>query len=401
MTDALRRPLRICHLAYTFYESDNRVMRYVKTVAERGDLVDVVALRRPGQPWRERQDGVRHYRIQRRTTNERRAVTYLLKLSWFWCKAAVLLAVLQVRRRYDLVHVHNVPDFLVFAAWLPKLAGARVVLDIHDIVPEFYAGKFNGGPTSRAFRFLAWLERASCAFADHVIVSNDLWHDKLVSRSVPNDKCTTFLNYPDLSVFKPAEGRDAPTGSGYLILYPGSLNHHQGLDLAIRAFAIVKGDMPDAEFHIYGRGPALPELVALRDELGLGESARFFEPVSLARMAEVMGTASVGVVPKRADGFGNEAFSTKVLEFMASEVPVIVSRTRIDAHYFHGGLVNFFEPGSEAGLADVLLKVYRGREEQRQKVRAGKEFATRYSWQTRSADYRSLVDSLVSTPRSA
>ena len=399
MTDAPRRPLRICHLAYTFYESDNRVMRYVKTVVERGDRVDVVTLRRPGQPRRDNQDGVRHYRIQRRTTNERRAVTYLLKLMWFWCKAAVLLAVLQVRRRYDLVHVHNVPDFLVFAAWLPKLAGARVVLDIHDIVPEFYAGKFNGATTSRAFRFLAWLERASCTFADHVIVSNDLWHDKLVSRSVPKDKCTTFLNYPDLSVFKPRAATEATDTPAFLILYPGSLNHHQGVDIAVRALALVRDEMPNAELHIYGRGPALPELKALVEELGLGESVKFMAQVSLASMAQVMATASVGVVPKRSDGFGNEAFSTKVLEFMASEVPVILSRTRIDAHYFHDGLVNFFEPGSVAGFANALLRTYRRRDEQRQKVRAAREFAVRYSWQVRSAEYRSLVDSLVATPR--
>jgi len=49
------------------------------------------------------------------------------------------------------------------------------------------------------------------------------------------------------------------------------------------------------------------------------------------------------VVPKRANSFGNEAFSTKILEFMALGVPVIVSNTKIDKYYFSDDLVMFFK----------------------------------------------------------
>ena len=47
-----------------------------------------------------------------------------------------------VKARYQLIHVHSVPDFLVFAAWFPKLTGAKIILDIHDLLPELYAGKY-------------------------------------------------------------------------------------------------------------------------------------------------------------------------------------------------------------------------------------------------------------------
>src|SRR4051812_30551078 len=106
------RPFRVCHIAYTFYESDNRVMRYVQTLAARGDHVDVVALRRPPQPWRERLNGATFYRIQSRSATEKAASSYLLKILWFLIKSMVLVTALQLRRRYDVVHVHNVPDFL-------------------------------------------------------------------------------------------------------------------------------------------------------------------------------------------------------------------------------------------------------------------------------------------------
>ena len=291
------RSLRVCHLAYTFYEVDNRVMRYVQTLSARGDEVDVIALRAPAAKWRESAGSVRLYRIQRRARNEKRASTYLLKLAWFLLKSSILLSALQLRRRYDVVHVHNIPDFLVFAAWLPKLMGARIILDIHDIVPELYAGKFEAGTGSSMFRSLVAVEQACCRFADHVIVANHIWHDRLLHRGVAGVKCTTFLNYPDLTVFKPLARPELSGAPKFLILYPGSLNHHQGVDLAIRALSLVKDQMPDAELHIYGRGPTLEDLVRLAHDSGVEDVVKFKASVDLTRIATVMALASVGVVP--------------------------------------------------------------------------------------------------------
>jgi glycosyltransferase involved in cell wall biosynthesis len=400
MSTPSRRPLRVCHLAYTFHESDNRVMRYVRTLAARGDQVDVVALRPAGAGWRADEHGIRVYQIQRRSTTERAAWVYLLKLLWFWLKSMLVLSWLQVRRRYDVVHVHNVPDFLVFAAWLPKLMGARLILDIHDMMPELYAGKFAQGGPSRTFSALAALEGLSCRFTDHVIASNDLWVGTLNRRSAPAEKCTVFINHPDLTLFRPRE-RNRPAGAPFVFLYPGSLNHHQGVDLAVKAFAAARSQMPTAELHIYGRGPALPLLHELVRELQLDASVRLRDFLPSLQIAEVMSAADVGVVPKRADGFGNEAFSTKILEFMASGVPVIVAKTRIDAHYFNDDLVNFFEPGSVESLASVMRQVYTQAGAQAARIQAAREFANRQSWQARQADYERLVDGLALANRTA
>ena len=112
----------------------------------------------------------------------------------------------------------------------------------------------------------------------------------------------------------------------------------------------------------------------------------------------MIGAADVGVVPKRADGFGNEAFSTKILEFMACGVPVVVSRTRVDEHYFDDTLVRFFRSGDEADLAQALLWVYEHRFDHGTWIERAREFAGRNSWQERGADYHRLVDALVDDP---
>ena len=388
-----RRSLRVCHVAYTFYENDNRVIRYAEALAERGDDVEVIALRRPGQTRTGSSGGVRVFRIQPRAVTEKSAWIYLAKIVWFCIQSTFVLTARQLRRRYDIVHVHNIPDFLVFAALVPKLMGARVILDIHDILPELYADKFGAGRRSVLFRTLLLVERLSCAFADHVIVSNHLWHGRLVERGLPAPKCTTMLNYPDLRVFRPLPLEKKRRDNKFIFLYPGTLNHHQGVDIAVRAFGRVQDRMPNAEFHIYGEGPARAELERLAGEGRFGGRVKLMNRVPLTEISNVMASADVGVVPKRADGFGNEAFSTKILEFMACGVPVVVSRTQVDAYYFNDSLVRFFTPGDEADLAAALFKSYdcSGHAD---RIQAGRSFAIHLSWQERVVDYRLLIESL-------
>ena len=390
-----RRHLRVCHVAYSFYETDNRVMRYAETLAARGDQVDVIALRRPGQSARGRSKGVEVYRIQRRSRGEKAAWVYLLKILWFCVKAFAVLGLAGPRKRYDVVHVHNVPDFLVFAALVPRLLGARVILDIHDVLPEFYAGKFGAREDSALFRALLVAEWLSCRFADHVVIANHLWRDKLTRRSVPAGRCTAILNYPNAEFFQGESQLATRPPGAFRILYPGTLNSHQGVDLAVTAFADVHDRMPGAELHIYGDGPARESLQALAAARGVAERVVFRDPVPLSEVPNLMASADVGVVPKRADGFGNEAFSTKVLEFMASGVPVIVSRTRVDTYYFDDASVRFFTPGDADDLGRSLLWAFERPEELAAVAAAGRRRAIEYSWDMHSGEYVDIVDRLT------
>ena len=386
-------PLRVCHLAYTFYETDNRVMRYAKALVARGDTVDVIGLRRPRQPRSSELQGVTLLRLQYRTKSEGAAWMYLLKILLFIAQAAIVLSIRQLRKRYDIVHVHNVPDFLVFAAIVPKLLGAKIILDIHDILPELYAGKFGVSAESPIFRCLLFVERLASRFADHTIVANHLWHARLVMRSVASEKCSTILNYPDLRLFKPRPRQPHAKSEVFRILYPGSLSRHQGLEIAIRAFAKVATDMPSALFEIYGEGQARLQLEQLIRQLKLVNRVLIHDPVPVEDVAALMSAADLGVEPKLALGFSDEALSTKVLEFMASGVPVLLSRTTVHAHYFDPSVVSFFSSGDYEGLANSMLTAYNMRDSNAARISDAMRFAAQYDWHKRVADYYDLVDS--------
>src|SRR5579863_8039448 len=181
-------------VAYTFYERDNRVMRYAETLAKRGDQVDVLSLHMSGLQNAGIRNGVRVLHVQKRTVNERNQLTYLFRVFLFFLRAMIRVSVNHIRKPYQLVHVHSVPDFLVFTAWLPRLTGAKIILDNHDLLPEFYGSKFQCGKNSTIFKFMLWIEKVSCAFAHRVIVPNHLWLERIRSRSVSKSKAAVVLN---------------------------------------------------------------------------------------------------------------------------------------------------------------------------------------------------------------
>src|SRR5665213_1871667 len=385
---------KICMVSHNSYETDNRVRRYAETLVSRGDQVDVIVLCHGDVPLgAEEVGGVTAYRIQHRIRDERTKWTYAWRLLRFFVASSIFLTRRHHRVRYDLIHVHNVPDFLVFAAWYPKLTGVKIILDIHDIVPELFGSKFNSDSGGGYVWLLKMVEKASAAFADHVIVSNHLWQEKLISRSVAKEKCSVILNHVDPALFY-RRARTRNDGK-FIIIFPGSFQWHQGLDIAIEAFALLKDRVPNAELHFYGGGATGDALVELTARLGLNGRVKFCGGTSLDRMADVIANADLGVVPKRADSFGNEAYSTKIMEFMSQGVPAVVSRTKIDSFYFDDKDVRFFTSGDVQAMASAMIEVIENAPLRESLIQRGHEYADHHNWGVKKAAYLELVDSLT------
>lgn len=385
--------MNICMLSYSFYESDTRVMAYAEALVERGDHVDVLALNTGNQAVEEVIRGVRVHRIQQRAYNENGKLDYLKRVLRFVFVSGLYLAKMHLKKKYALVHVHSVPDFEIVAALITRLSGGHIILDIHDLVPELYASKFGLSDRALLYKGLVVIEKICAALSDHVIAANHLWEARLVSRSVPEAKCSTFLNYPNSGIFyeRPRTRKD----DKIIMIYPGTVSYHQGLDLAVKAFAPVADQEPSVEFHIYGDGPQKEEIEELVLRLNLQDRVvlRGFMPVD--KMASIVSQADIGVVPKRGTGFGAEAFSTKILEFMALGVPAIVPRTKIDLFYFNEGVVNFFSPEDTDDLSRAMLDLVRNPGRRAALSNAAREFVREYSWEKRKGEYLSLVDRLV------
>jgi glycosyltransferase involved in cell wall biosynthesis len=255
-----------------------------------------------------------------------------------------------------------------------------------------FANKFDAKPGNLYISLLKFIEKASAAFVDYVIVSNHLWYDKLLSRSVPKEKCSVFLNHVDPALFY---RRDRTrTDDKIIVIFPGSFQWHQGLDIAIEAFALVQKRVANCEFHIYGGGDEKTELIALTEKLGLNGKVKIFNSAPLETIADLISNADLGVVPKRADSFGNEAYSTKIMEFMSQGVPVVVSRTKIDNFYFDNSVVRFFTSGDVEALAEAMCDVIGNPDLREKLIAGGYRYVDLHSWDRRKHEYLNLVDTL-------
>lgn len=329
-----------CSIAYTFYESDYRVRRCAEVFAGPGSRVDVIALKGDGTEVHGVLNGVNLYCIQKRSFDEKGPFSYLFKILSFFMKGSVLLLFNHLRYRYKVIHIHSVLDFLVFMALIPKLLGARIILDIHDVLPEFYCQKFDKGFNTSVAKSLLFLEKMCVRFADHVIIANDLWREKIISRDkISAEKCTTLLNYPNLKFFK--EKQNTPKSNHLRIIYPGHVSHHHGLDIAIKALHIVKKEVPYVRLDIYPSSWISEYRKFLNDliyELDLKENVEFFDRVQVEELARIYQEVDIGIVPKRAGLFASEAFSGKIFDFMAAGIPYYCVK---DKNRRTGLLINF------------------------------------------------------------
>ncbi len=388
---------RIAMVTHSVYESDNRVRRYAETLVKRGDEVEAFALAGSGGLKTETIQGVTVQAVQLRKRNERRKWQYASQLIRFLLIAMVRIGGRHYKARFDLIHVHNIPDFLVFSAVYPHMTGARVILDIHDLVPELFQDKFSSGMKGLYTRLLLAIEKASAMFADHVIVANHLWQERVIARSARKEKCSVVLNHVDLALFfrRPRTRNDARV----IIIFPGSFQRHQGLDIAIRAFARVKKKVQNAEFHLYGGSPGAQvqsELTQLVEALDLKDSVCFYGYVSLDRVPGIIANADLGVVPKRATLFGNEAYSTKIMEFMSQGIPVVATRTRIDTLYFDDSTVRFFSSGDDEDMAEAIMDILQHKAKREMLITNGLDYVARNNWATKKKEYLDIVDTLLS-----
>jgi hypothetical protein len=194
---------KVCMLAYAKYEGDNRMRRYAEALAKRGDRVHVIAL---GPRERRTIAGVTAYGVQQRGGEERSKWTNAGRLLRFFLRSSVILTRMHRAVRYDLVHVYNFASFLVFAAWYPRLTGAKFILNLP--IPGLSAYKFRVKEKHPYVIRLGHFEKCSAACAGHVMVSNHLSYDKLVSRSIPREKLSVYPDDAGLRLLPPGNARD-------------------------------------------------------------------------------------------------------------------------------------------------------------------------------------------------
>jgi glycosyltransferase involved in cell wall biosynthesis len=392
---------RGCIVVHGTLAMDPRVQREAAALLEDGWALDIICLRdRESAPIAALAGAhVRGLPVRRHRGSG--MVVYLTEYALFVLLSLLLLSWLGLWRRYRLVQAHNVPDCLVFSALVPRLFGARVVLDIRDPLPDLYASKYGGSQRHPLVRAARWVEKVSVAYADHVLTPGEPSRQRLIGRGADPAKVTNILNSADPRLFphRAARAVTRAPGEGFTVVYHGGLFKRYGLDLALRAVARLRDDIPDLELRVAGYGEEAEPLRQLAAELGIADRVQFAGWIAPHEIAAFTDGADLGIAPYRQDTFTDLIYPTKAFEYMALGIPVIMSALAGMVELFPGVPDLFFRPDDVDDLARLLLALYGDPARGARLNDAAQRLYAPLSWASQQQRYVALIDDLVRDTR--
>jgi glycosyltransferase involved in cell wall biosynthesis len=318
---------------------------------------------------------------------------YLLAYLWFFVLSFLAVSKCHLKRRYHVIQYHTLPDFIIFSGIIPKLFGAKLVLDMHEIMPEFYMSKFGLEMSNLSVKVLKLLEKISVSFAHAVIVINDPIKRLLLERCKSKSDITVVMNTADESLFVSDRRKRPDKSNGFIAMYHGTLTELYGVDIAIRAIAKLKDEIPGLQFRIFGsETERLKELV---DELGLSRNVAFMGRVNIEAIPRCIEEADIGVISTVKDGFIDLSFSNKLAEYVSMKTPVIATRLPSTLEYFTDDAISYFESRDVDDLASRILELYMS--PQKRLLQANRAFQQyqKIRWAVMEKRYIGLIESLI------
>ncbi|MEO8970498.1 MAG: glycosyltransferase family 4 protein [Ktedonobacteraceae bacterium] len=403
-------PIRVGAITFDWYPFDPLVRRMAEAAIDGGCAVDVVCLRQQHEPSYEEYGGVHVYRLPMNRGFGRSLPVTIMSWCWFMLLAGITITHLHLKHRYDVVHVHNLPDFLVFSALFPKLLGAKVVLHVQDVSPELMAAKANGRKRTIILRLAIWQERVSTAFADHVITVGWPFEQLLLQRGLAKEKITIILNSADPRLFPqsrqsplPCDSNASGPDSPFIIMYHGTLAERNGLETAIQALALARRVIPQVRLDIQGRGEYIPVLKELAATLDVSNAVTFRESCPSEKIVDFVVHGDVGIIPYRNDGFMELVLPTKTYEFAWMHRPMIASDTPAIRSMFRQESLVLCDSTNPQDFADAIIKLYQQPELRQRMIANAAEDYTSYQWEVMAQRYQQLLAALSgrSTSRSA
>ncbi len=391
---------KIVMVVFSYYPSDPRVRREAEALEGSGKCVDVICLRDRHEKQTEVVNGVKVYRLplQRRRAGK---LSYVWEYASFIFLSFMVLSVLYAYKHYHVVHVHNMPDVLVFCALLPKLFGSRVILDLHDPMPEVYMSKYSISTDHSIIRLLRICQHISIGFADLVLTANEAFRQLFISHGCPEEKIHVIMNSPQESIFHTGNPviKSKERSKKFIAMYHGTIVERNGLGIALKAIERIYPENPDLMFEVYGDGDFTAQFLQQVKQLRLENVVRYHGRVPAEVIATSIINIDVGLIPCIASINWEYSMPTRIFEYLCMGKPVIAPRTRGILDYFDETSMFFYEPGNEESMGRKILEVKKDREKRSKILNKGIEVYQRHEWSIQRGFLITHYDSLMSQKR--
>ena len=383
---------RICVIRLGYYPEDARVPKEVRALCEAGYQVDVLCLRRKGQKTRENLQGAHIYRL-RHGHHRESLLRYLWEYTLGVLKMFALVTVLFSRHRYKCIQVNTLPDPLVFVTIIPRLFGAKILLDMHEPTPELFVTKYGPNRHKWALKLITLLEQMSLRYATLALTVNDTIKQRFAERGACAQKIHVVRNVPEKDFW--TESAFQSTNGSLRLMIHGTIAERYGHETVIRAVALLRERITNLHLTIAGGGDDEEHIRRLVEELECSDIVTLSGWVSLARVRELIASADIGLVPLLRSPFSELCQPNKLFDFVSGKRAVIVSRQEAIEESFDDSCVTFFEPGNAEDLARCIMDLYQNPEKRRLLAENAFRRYQTISWHQNKKTYLSVVNSLI------
>ncbi|HSS10199.1 MAG TPA: glycosyltransferase [Acidimicrobiales bacterium] len=368
------------------------IQREAEALAAAGFDAEVICMRDAERP---RQTVVNGVRITSLPSSRQKGskFRYLFDYVRFFLLVTGTLAVRQLRRPYAVVQVNTMPDFLVFAAVIPKRLGARVIAYMHEPSPELAETVFGAG---RLVRLLERVEQRALRFADHSVAVTEELKQRFVERGAQPDRITVVLNCvaPE-NIFEgwsPPPHRSRP---GVTLVCHGSIEERYGQDTIVEAARLLRPLLPDLRVVFTGRGSGVDQLLKLIDSFGLRDFVRYEGWVSRTRLNDILHSADVGIVAQKASPYSHLVHTNKMVDYWIFGLPVIASRLQAISRMYDDRVIEYYEAGDAAALACAVLRLHDDPERRAELARNGRLAHLQHGWAVERLKYLGVYEALL------
>jgi len=380
----------ILMLAYAQYYDDARIKGYVNILLENNIKVDIICLEDEFSKKDLKDNTSLNISFVQKKYQGNSVFLYIINYLSFFIRATIIVSYKYFYKHYSFIHVNNQPDFLVFCTILPKMFGAKIILDMHDIMIAAVVTKFNSANNSILYKLTKLQTKLSLKVCDYLFCADDSQKEFLLSNGIKKNNISVFLNLPDKSKFY--ERNSSPSNSHLRFVYHGTASYRLGLDLAIDAIEKVSKDI-NVTFTIIGAmGEQREALIEKCKSKGILNSIIIFkDPLPVEKLQGELENYDVGLIANRKSVLSDYCMlPVKLMEYTAVGIPSIAPRLKVIQRYFDNEMVMYFNPDDINDLTNAIRKM--SDKEQRDLIAfKSKKFLQNYPWDKQAIDYLKIV----------
>ena len=344
------------------FPNDSRVRKEAEVLKTYYEVTVISLKNRKSEKIFEVLNDIRIFRIPELPSFHLGKLRYIIEYLYFTMASAVIFIASHFFRRYKVIHVHNPPDTLFIVGILGKLFGVKFIFDHHDLAPELYLTRFSGS-RDIVYKVLILCEKLSCKLANVVICTNESYKSiEMTRHAIKSNKVYIVRNNPILeecTAINDALSLHSRGGEKKRLLFLGSINPQDGLDILLHALHYLVNDLNHRDFTciIVGDGDSLSSVKLLAKDLDIMEFIEFKGKIfDRDQVRKYLSMSDIGLEPAPENELNKHSTFIKVMEYMAAGKPIVAFDLK-ETRYSADGSALLVAPGDIAGFARAIKRL--------------------------------------------